>query len=220
MPLRIETVAIDKLTEDPKNARAHDRRNIDAIKGSLERFGQVEPLVVREETGMVVGGNGRLVAMKELGWDKTKVVRLKGLSNEDAAALGLALNRTAELASWDGEALNQILLDLPDSGASLEGLGFELGELRLLTGSNVDMTDFAKPPELDEDSGVPNRAAPNRSWFYVEYYDDEDFYNKLLGAFLEMGGMKPNTKHELTPEAFKEMADLWLKKKRDDASRS
>ncbi|MBA2557275.1 MAG: hypothetical protein H0V12_08040 [Chloroflexi bacterium] len=40
---------------------------MEAIAASLRRFEQVEPLVVQKATGRVIGGNGRLVAMKKLG---------------------------------------------------------------------------------------------------------------------------------------------------------
>jgi ParB-like chromosome segregation protein Spo0J len=52
---------------DASNARQHNERNLEAIKGSLARFAQVEPLVVQKSTGRVIGGNGRLVAMRALG---------------------------------------------------------------------------------------------------------------------------------------------------------
>jgi len=56
--LVVSEVNLDKLQEDPDNARIHSRRLIDVVKASLEEFGQVEPLVVHE--GIVIGGNGRL----------------------------------------------------------------------------------------------------------------------------------------------------------------
>ena len=47
--LDVEVVPIDSLTLDPRNARKHGRRNLEAIKGSLQQFGQRRPLVVRQE---------------------------------------------------------------------------------------------------------------------------------------------------------------------------
>ncbi|MCC7169271.1 MAG: hypothetical protein IT459_02385, partial [Planctomycetes bacterium] len=57
--LTIQRVPIDSLHLDPANARAHGDKNLDAIKGSLARFGQAEPLVVQAGTRRIVGGNGR-----------------------------------------------------------------------------------------------------------------------------------------------------------------
>ena len=44
-------------------------------EASLRRFGQAEPLVVQAKTGRVIGGNGRLVAMRKLAWKDCDVVR-------------------------------------------------------------------------------------------------------------------------------------------------
>ena len=75
--LKIKRVPIDSLHLDPANARVHDTLNLEAIIGSLKRFGQAEPLVVQANTGRVIGGNGRLVAMKKLGWSECEVVELE-----------------------------------------------------------------------------------------------------------------------------------------------
>ena len=39
--MKVETVAIKTLKPDPANVRQHPARNIDAIKASLQRFGQI-----------------------------------------------------------------------------------------------------------------------------------------------------------------------------------
>ncbi len=96
------------LVPDPENARLHNERNMQAITTSIDRFGQVEPLVVQEGSNIVIGGNGRLEAMKSLGFDKVDVVFVP-VSDDEAKVLALALNRTAELAEWDGEQLSKIL---------------------------------------------------------------------------------------------------------------
>jgi len=106
--LIVSEVSIDKLQEDPDNARIHSRRLIDVVKASLEEFGQVEPLVVHE--GIVIGGNGRLKGMRELGWKKVSVHEFKGTKNQ-AIALALTLNRSAQFAEWDLDQL-QTSLDL------------------------------------------------------------------------------------------------------------
>ena len=73
--LRIKRVPLDSLHQDPANARTHGNDNLEAIRASLQRFGQAEPLVVHK-TGRVIGGNGRLAAMKALGWTECDVVEL------------------------------------------------------------------------------------------------------------------------------------------------
>jgi ParB-like chromosome segregation protein Spo0J len=89
--LQIRRATLGELHLDQSNARLHGERNLEAIRASLARFGQAEPLVVQKGTGRVVGGNGRLVAMKTLGWTHADVVELE-LTDTQATALGIALN--------------------------------------------------------------------------------------------------------------------------------
>jgi DNA modification methylase len=126
-PLAIRRVPLSSLHLDPANARSHPERNLEAIKGSLARFGQAEPLIVLKATGRIIGGNGRLLAMKDLGWQECDVVELE-LSDLEATALGIALNRTADLAEWDDHALATLLLGLRAEDA-LEGIGFNEAEI-------------------------------------------------------------------------------------------
>jgi DNA modification methylase len=148
-------VPLDTLTEDPNNARVHDTRNIDAIKASLTRFGQVEPLVVRKGTSTVVGGNGRIRAMRDLGWTEAEVREVE-LTDGEATALGIALNRTAELATWDESILAASL-------ASLETLSFDFADVGFLPEEYIRVSEHlraAQPAEEPEDDPLPAAGLP------------------------------------------------------------
>lgn len=128
MTLKIERVAISRLTEDPANARRHDRRNLDAIVHSLSRFGQTRPLVVSEEL-LVIAGNGTLTAMRELGWTHALVTRVPFESVGAMRAYALADNKTSELAQWNTPVLLETLEDLALTGWAIDELGFEPHDL-------------------------------------------------------------------------------------------
>ena len=123
--LRIETVAIGKLQSDPDNARKHSKKNLEAIAGSLKRFGQRKPIVVTG-ANIVIAGNGTLEAAKSLGWSEIVVAYTPSdWSYEDARAYALADNRTAELAEWDNDKLAMQLIELDAVGYELDDVGFE-----------------------------------------------------------------------------------------------
>lgn len=128
--LKIRRVPLDSIYEDPANARVHGERNLAAIVASLQRFGQAEPLVVNARTGRLVAGHGRLQAMRKLGWREADIVEVD-MAEIDATALGIALNRSGELAEWDDSALGRLLEQLRAEDA-LEGVGFELDEVDAL----------------------------------------------------------------------------------------
>ena len=149
--LTIRRVSLDSLHQDPANARSHDAANMAAIEASLERFGQAEPLVVQESSGRVIGGNGRLAAMRKLNWTECDVVELD-VDDLQATALGIALNRTGELASWDDSTLARLLDELRSEDA-LDGVGFNTDELdELLDQLSADL----EPKDLDD----PGPGAP------------------------------------------------------------
>jgi ParB-like chromosome segregation protein Spo0J len=120
--VKIETVAIGSISPDPANLRKHGARNLDAIKASMRRFGQQTPIVV-DSRGIILAGHGRFEAAKALGWAKIKVVR-SSLKGSEAIAYGIADNRTAELAEWDGVALAETLRALQSEDFELDSTGF------------------------------------------------------------------------------------------------
>jgi hypothetical protein len=124
-PLRPLAVSVHTLAPDPANARKHGDKNLDAIRGSLATFGQVKPVVVREETGTVVCGNGTLAAAVALGWTHLAAV-VKPMDAATAHALAIADNRTAELAEWDSGTLDRLLTGLATGNAELDAMLAEL----------------------------------------------------------------------------------------------
>jgi len=121
----IETVKIDELDLDPRNARKHDAKNLKAIADSLEQFGQRKPIVVWGRT--VVAGNGTMAAARSLGWKQISIVRVPDdWSADQVKAYALADNRSAELAVWDEQVLASQLLELQEAEFDIELLGFEL----------------------------------------------------------------------------------------------
>jgi hypothetical protein len=138
--LIVEKMYLDDLVPDYENARLHDERNIESIKASLLQFGQVEPLVVQRTTRKVIGGNGRFEAMQKIGWSECDVV-LVDLDDRQAVALGITLNRTAELAEWNFEVLANTLRKLQESAVDLHSLGWEDFELQPLLLANWEQSD-------------------------------------------------------------------------------
>ncbi len=121
-----EKVKLEGLVLDPANVRTHSERNIEAIKGSLARFGQQKPIVVSSDC-VVVAGNGTVVAARELGWEELDAVRTK-LTGAELQAYAIADNRTAELAEWDVAALARAVEAMEEE--LIEAAGFTGKELR------------------------------------------------------------------------------------------
>lgn len=136
---KIEMLDTAALTADPRNARRHNRRNLEAIKASLVRFGQQKPIVV-DGDGIVRAGNGTLAAARELGWEKISTIRT-ALTGDEAIAFGIADNRSNELSDWDDDVLASLLDGMGDQEL-IAIAGFDDIELSEILG-----TDVHKAPE-------------------------------------------------------------------------
>ena len=137
-------ISITDLSLDPKNARKHSTRNLEAIAASLEKFGQRKPIVVHR--GVVLAGNGTLEAAKSLGWTEIDVAEVPDdWDNDTAKAYALADNRTAELAEWDESELAKQLLELQDADWDIKELGFEVPALSDIDGDK-DKDEVPEPP--------------------------------------------------------------------------
>lgn len=145
--LQVQRVPAASLVLDEQNVRTHGKRNLEAIRGSLKRFGQVEPLVVQKGTRRVLAGNGRLLALRELGVTEVDIVEVD-VQAGDAAALAVALNRTAELAGWDMAKLKTLI----DETAEIDwgNLGWSEAELRQAL-LEADIPIESRPGQSDPD---------------------------------------------------------------------
>lgn len=130
-----QTIALAELSLDPSNVRKHSRRNLDAIKASLRKFGQQKPIVV-DAKGIVLAGNGTLTAAQELGWTEIQIVRTE-LAGVEATAFAIADNRTAELAEWEEDKLGEVLKSLQDGGFDLASIGYSKSDFDSLVASGL-----------------------------------------------------------------------------------
>jgi len=144
--MTLETVPLSAISPDPANTRKHSRRNLDAIKASLRRFGQQKPIVV-DAKGVVLAGNGTLAAATELGLTEIQIVRTE-LAGVDATAFGIADNRTAELAEWDAN-LGDVLASLKAEDFPLAEIGFDENDLAELAGE-PEPSDADAEPQIDK----------------------------------------------------------------------
>jgi DNA modification methylase len=141
---------IGDLLEDPSNARLHNEQNINAIKSSLQKFGQRKPIVLNKQSGIVLAGNGTLTAARALGWEYLATVIV---DDDPATATGFSIadNRTAELAEWDDEVLARLLEAVEEEMPAVE-LGFTDEDLaELLNMDDGPIGEDVEPTEAPED---------------------------------------------------------------------
>lgn len=159
--MQIESIEIEKLIFDPSNARKHNNKNIEAIKGSLAKFGQQKPVVI-DDKNIILAGNGTVAAAKELGWKSINAVRSNLTSDVQKTAFAIADNRTAELADWDEGVLTQHLLSLQAEDFDLGDIGFDELDLKNILGDVIPPFTSIEEDSIPDDA--PQRAKSGDIW--------------------------------------------------------
>ena len=123
MELKIEYLPIKALKPYEKNTRKHQKKDIDNIARSIEKFGMNDPIGIWKDN-IIVEGHGRLLACKKLGMNEVPCVRLDHLTDEQRREYAIAHNATAELSEWDLDILPDELAELDFSGFDFD-FGFD-----------------------------------------------------------------------------------------------
>jgi hypothetical protein len=120
---------------DPRALKAAERNprympegEMEALKRSLETWGMVDPIIVRQEDGRVIGGHQRLLAAIDLGMPRVPVVEID-VTTLDAKLLNQALNRIH--GRWDENELMLLQDEIRLEGGDLSLAGWTENEIRL-----------------------------------------------------------------------------------------
>jgi hypothetical protein len=131
MKPKIATRKLDALVPAPYNPRQISDAALAGLTESLKRFGLVQPIVVNDRTGHVVGGHQRVKALQTLGETSAQVI-VVDLDEKEEKALNLTLNNPHVAGDWTAE-LQDVLLSLDDDA---------LSSLRL-----DELEDLTRPPQ-------------------------------------------------------------------------
>lgn len=140
-PLVIEHVPPASLTpwaDNPRQALTPDRRR--RLWAILDTYGLVVPLVVRAETGEMIGGHQRLEWATARKLAVVPIVRRAGLTDAEAATLAVSLNNEEASGQWNFEKLGKVLAGIADDGIDATLTGFDSDKIaNLLTWNGEDV---------------------------------------------------------------------------------
>lgn len=169
----IKTFKIKELKSSEYNPREITKESLDKLKKSIKVFGYIEPIILNEKTGLVVGGNQRLRALKELYGPNHKIdVVVVNLTDEQEKALNIALNKIS--GQWDYDKLADIFGGFKEIKFNdIDLTGFNDIEISNILIKN---DEFSRPDFTDLiDKFKPDKKVMNKdeNWFYIEYYKDD-----------------------------------------------
>lgn len=138
---KIEMVAIEDVRPNNRNRNKHSEAQIERLVKIIQRQGFRQPLIVSNQSGLLVAGHGRLIAAKRLGMTEVPVVRQDFDSEEQEYQAQVSDNA---IASWAELDLAGINADIPELGP------FDI-ELLGLKDFSVDLSEASLPDIIDED---------------------------------------------------------------------
>lgn len=144
--LVIISVLIADLIPNPDNPRVHSELQIKRLMDSIREFSFLVPALI-DDQNMIIAGNGRVEAAKQLGYREVPTIRISTLTEQQKRVFILADNRIPELGKWDDFKLAQQLLELtiqlPES--DIELTGFATAEIDKLI--DVTIGEAAEPEQ-------------------------------------------------------------------------
>ena len=143
--LKIVYKNIQDLREYENNPRNNDNA-VAAVAASINEFKFRQPIVI-DAAGVIIAGHTRVKAAKQLGLQTVPCVVADDLTDAQIRAYRLADNKTAEIAEWNFDKLEEELAELAAIEFDMTAFGFddlELDEPREVTED--------EPPEVDEEA--------------------------------------------------------------------
>lgn len=143
--LKIETIHIDDLIPYENNAKLHPQEQIDQIARSIEEFGNNDPIAI-DEHNVIIEGHGRMLALKQLGYENVEVIRLSHLSDEQRRAYTLVHNKLTTNTGYDLELLELELSKI--ESINMDDLGFD--DILIDTLPEIVDDEYDLPDDIDE----------------------------------------------------------------------
>lgn len=177
------SVLLDALIPLERNPR---RGDVEGIRASLERFGQMRPLVVLDD-GTIVAGNHTYEAMSQMGWTTCEAV-VVNLTAAEAEAYAITDNRLQDKAGYDDETLVEVLNDLSQRGL-LEATGFDQDDLEDLVSAIGQVPEmpteefkggYAEPPEKTAERWEGRDEGLRREVVFLLLEEDFEHFNTLV----------------------------------------
>lgn len=116
---------IKELKPYKKNAKKHNKEQVEQIANSIEEFGFTQPVII-DKNNCVVAGHGRILGARKAGLKQVPTICLEDLTEEQIKAYRLVDNKLNE-SEWDNDLLKQSLDEIAEM--DMEVFGFAMDSL-------------------------------------------------------------------------------------------
>lgn len=148
--MTIQMMKITEIKPYENNPRKNEEA-VDEVASSIKAFGFKNPIIVDKDM-VIIAGHTRLKAALKLGLTMVPVIVASDLNPDQANALRLAYNKTAEIAKWDKKKLEEELkqINWEILGINMTDVGFD----------DIFASEFQEVVDDDFDEGQYLSAEP------------------------------------------------------------
>jgi hypothetical protein len=174
--MKIEKIKVSEIIPYADNAKLHPERQIEQIKSSILEFGFNDPIAI-DENNVVIEGNGRLMAIKDLGYKEVDCIRIEGLTEDQKRAYILVHNQLTMNTGFDIDILNKELERI--KGIDMTQFDFELN---IDFDNDIDTGDGNKyTQKVDVPQYEPTGECPD-IWELVDSAKADSFLEEIREA--------------------------------------
>lgn len=111
---------LNKLNPNPQNPNIHTDDQIKKLADLIRLHGWRLPIIVSEQSGLIVAGHGRLLAAQRLGYEAAPVDFQTFKNEAEEYSVLISDNVVAELSSFDGLKMAELLNEIDVFNVNLE----------------------------------------------------------------------------------------------------
>lgn len=154
--MQIEKIKVSEIIPYADNAKLHPEKQVKQIISSINEFGFNDPIAI-DENNVVIEGNGRLMAIKELGYEEVDCIRIEGLTDDQKRAYILVHNQLTMNTGFDIDILNRELEKI--KGIDMRQFDFEIDfnfDNDIDTGDGTKYTQKVDVPQYEPTGECPD----------------------------------------------------------------
>ena len=183
--MKVENRKLDEIAPYKKNAKKHDKTQINNVAESIRQYGFVQPIVVDKDNSIVIG-HCRYEAAKKLKLETVPCVCVAELTDEQVKALRIVDNKSNE-SPWDFDILPDELAELDLSDFDFD-FGFSMDEEEYIEEKDEEAEEL--PTDKLPESRIfvfAVSAFGTKSECFVQAKLSEEEAEKFLQRFEEVG---------------------------------
>lgn len=164
---KLEHISPADLIPHARNAKLHNRAQLEQIADSIRQFGFLAPVLIDQDNG-IIAGHARTMAALKIGLEKIPAIRLNHLTEIQRRAYILADNKLAETGGgWNEDLLKLELAAINESDLDALITGFSSDELADLI--DADSEDSNKDPDETPEPPTEPETQPGDLWLLGEH---------------------------------------------------